>query len=747
MRSDVIVVGVITTVLEERRIGPYGDDGKPLPADDEGGNPFTDYLVTIEDVLKADDSVANSDTLVLRMFGHLSNRDAVVTPNVFLLPNPGDYLLFALGTNPDGTYGSGPEGLLDVGGETVEFSDGVPFAVQVSPDQLIRDIKDAAAGARTNTPAVAKKDDEPPVEIHVGCAVTEVLALEIPMLVTRGVDPIPSGFDAVNSMGCSFEVPISLVTLELHRGGKKVFAQEITLDPAVAIVGFPRREEGLEAIPADLEYGSYDRLIEVTSVGGAVKEVLSDADSVWLYDPASSGDLTLPISHARKALMFARQALGDPPAIPYAGPTLICIEPVEWRDAGLGCPEPGMMYAQVLTPGFRLVFEYEGQQYEYHTDQDGSTVVECEFRSASTTPPEPPIFFPRQQPAAGIRETMVALLLGKLTAADGCLYVDDSNSDTSYLLVWPPDFTLSMEADAVLLFNGTGEVVARVGEELRISGGEVKSVRYLDEQVRQSLPADCPGPYWIVGDEVGPTGGDSHQIDALLDNSFTLTVGQKALTTPRGPAVEFIEVVEDSRCPEDVTCIQAGRAVILVEVSGPGDAFGGTQRLTLEEAGQPDLDKHSVVGIDLRYLFKLERLLPYPSTTATSGQEEYTATLHITTLPKGSGQDAHGTPGALDDVELSLSAELVDGSPLTVRLAAEIRGGPDNNPDLYCQGWEWDFGDGTGAAVMPGCLPWTADAKISRRFTETYTYDSPGTYEITFSTGPVDPVTVVLEVR
>ena len=99
---------------------------------------------------------------------------------------------------------------------------------------------------------------------------------------------------------------------------------------------------------------------------------------------------------------------------------------------------------------------------------------------------------------------MVALLLGKLTAADGCLYVDDSNSDTSYLLVWPPDFTLSIEADSVLLFNGTGEVVARVGEELSISGGEVKSVRFLDEQVRESLPADCPGPYWIVGDQVGP---------------------------------------------------------------------------------------------------------------------------------------------------------------------------------------------------------------------------------------------------
>ena len=207
---------------------------------------------------------------------------------------------------------------------------------------------------------------------------TQVLALEIPMLVTRGEDPIPSGFDAMNGMGCNFEAPISLVTLELHRDGKKVFAQDTTLDPAVAIVGFPLQEEWLVAIPADLEYGSYERLIKVTNVDGVVKEVLSDADSVWLYDPASSGDFTLPISSARKALTFARQALGDPPAIPYAGPTLISIKPIEWGDASLGCPKPDSMYAQVITPGLKLIFEYLRRQYEYHTNQDGSTVVVCE---------------------------------------------------------------------------------------------------------------------------------------------------------------------------------------------------------------------------------------------------------------------------------------------------------------------------------------------------------------------------------
>jgi hypothetical protein len=42
-------------------------------------------------------------------------------------------------------------------------------------------------------------------------------------------------------------------------------------------------------------------------------------------------------------------------------------EEVTWPDASLGCPKPGMMYAQVLTPGLRIVLSAGGKQYEYHS--------------------------------------------------------------------------------------------------------------------------------------------------------------------------------------------------------------------------------------------------------------------------------------------------------------------------------------------------------------------------------------------
>lgn len=57
---------------------------------------------------------------------------------------------------------------------------------------------------------------------------------------------------------------------------------------------------------------------------------------------------------------------------------IIAIEPVEWSDASLGCPEPGKMYAQVITPGYRVLLQVEGEQFEVHTDREGRTAVICE---------------------------------------------------------------------------------------------------------------------------------------------------------------------------------------------------------------------------------------------------------------------------------------------------------------------------------------------------------------------------------
>ncbi len=104
----------------------------------------------------------------------------------------------------------------------------------------------------------------------------------------------------------------------------------------------------------------------------------------------------------------------------------------------------------------------------------------------------------------------------------------------------------------------------------------------------------------------------------------------------------------------------------------------------------------------------------------------------------------HTTEGP---VELSLSATPVAGEPLTVRLVAELTGGPDNNRELYCPGQEWQFGDGMGMATSASCMVWTPSSTIQRRFEQTYTYEKAGTYEVTFTYGPAGPITTTVEVR
>lgn len=43
-------------------------------------------------------------------------------------------------------------------------------------------------------------------------------------------------------------------------------------------------------------------------------------------------------------------------------------QPVEWSDASLGCPKRGVMYIQVITPGYQIVLEMNGQEFDYHAD-------------------------------------------------------------------------------------------------------------------------------------------------------------------------------------------------------------------------------------------------------------------------------------------------------------------------------------------------------------------------------------------
>ena len=59
--------------------------------------------------------------------------------------------------------------------------------------------------------------------------------------------------------------------------------------------------------------------------------------------------------------------------------------PVEWSDSSLDCPQEGMSYLQVITPGYRIVLQAESQTHEYHTNRAGYFVL-CNNRLPPITP-------------------------------------------------------------------------------------------------------------------------------------------------------------------------------------------------------------------------------------------------------------------------------------------------------------------------------------------------------------------------
>jgi hypothetical protein len=109
--------------------------------------------------------------------------------------------------------------------------------------------------------------------------------------------------------------------------------------------------------------------------------------------------------------------------------------------------------------------------------------------------PDPTIHSPQLKTRSA--DFMTALAIGKLVVKDGCLRIGEG--DSSYLILWQPDYFVNNDDGVIEVLDRNGQVVARVGEEIRMGGGEVPLTVELERQLREPLPKECPGPYWLMG--------------------------------------------------------------------------------------------------------------------------------------------------------------------------------------------------------------------------------------------------------
>jgi len=112
--------------------------------------------------------------------------------------------------------------------------------------------------------------------------------------------------------------------------------------------------------------------------------------------------------------------------------------------------------------------------------------------------PEPTLHFPQLRMRSAT--FMEALMEGTLVLQDECLRVRHDDGDEGYLIIWQVDYYVNNNAGAIEILDRSGQVVARVGEGIRMGGGEVPMTDRLRQQLRDPLPDECQGPYWLMGE-------------------------------------------------------------------------------------------------------------------------------------------------------------------------------------------------------------------------------------------------------
>lgn len=88
----------------------------------------------------------------------------------------------------------------------------------------------------------------------------------------------------------------------------------------------------------------------------------------------------------------------------------------------------------------------------------------------------------------------------------------------------------------------------------------------------------------------------------------------------KGVAVKFMEVVEDSRCPEGVNCIWAGRAIVKAKVTANGKSE--EKLLTFGEV-RPGEEKNTNLYSSASFAINGLSLKPYPTAESAGHIDNY----------------------------------------------------------------------------------------------------------------------------
>lgn len=164
-----------------------------------------------------------------------------------------------------------------------------------------------------------------------------------------------------------------------------------------------------------------------------------------------------------------------------------------------------------------------------------------------------------------------------------------------------------------------------------------------------------------------------------LDNIFELKSQQTAEFPAENLSITFLQVIDDSRCASDVTCVWAGMASLKFDVSKDQQ----------DQINLNTYDNNTVTVFD-KYQIQLIDVKPYPVTTEEIKSQDYVAVLKVTKTDKIQMPDTILSP--LKQLKSGISADKIqcregfqiitkstDKSPACVR--------PQSVAALLVRGW------------------------------------------------------------
>jgi hypothetical protein len=276
---------------------------------------------------------------------------------------------------------------------------------------------------------------------------------------------------------------LQLLAGQSHKVVATLEQREFTLEPGVGFSDTIRIQ-----MPESLGPGAYGLSMAVRRPAGPMVDLVpiqvGETDEVRRATTQQDMDASLtacpPVDGANKMVEMAKADLAQRLGLSTDQIEVQGFEPAEFPDASLGVPEPGQIYAQVITPGYIIELTAAGQAYRYHASEERIVAAPMEEGW--------PINGRISIQGVTVSDTHI-LVHGKSTLPDGTCISNELWADGQSLPWWP-------DAACATVHQGAWELAVPLEAETLNVGVQYVLRAYLPggAHIVANFPFDLQGP-------------------------------------------------------------------------------------------------------------------------------------------------------------------------------------------------------------------------------------------------------------